>query len=151
MTVPPAALREVPTMPGIPVPGSALDFQRRMLPTLLRAQHEVGDVVRCSIGPPGARISIHSVFAPEAVGRVLGADETWLRQKRFLQPLFTHAQVGRYVPAMAEEAGAFVELIDGLVADRRRAAAPLRRRSRARTADRAAPPPRRRAGRRCAG
>src|SRR3954468_1546075 len=125
----------VPTMPGLPVIGSAVDFARRMLDTQVRAMHELGDVVRFVVGPPGARITIYGIYDPEGVHRVLAGasaryrkdnrlyaemrtafgdglltsqDETWLRQERFLQPLFTHAQVARYVPAMAAEATTLV-------------------------------------------
>jgi cytochrome P450 len=118
-------------MPGIPVLGSALDFARDLLTTQVRAQRELGDVVRFSVGPPGLRLVLHGIYSPEGVQHVLAGaatryrkdnrlydemraafgdglltsrDETWLRQKRFLQPLFTHAQVAQYVPAMAAEA-----------------------------------------------
>src|SRR3954462_4041009 len=120
-----AGLREAPTMPGRPVLGSAVDLQRRLLETQVRAMQELGDVVRFVAGPPGLRLTVHSIFDPEGVhhvlagasGRypkdnrfysafraVLGAglltsqDETWLRQNRFVQPLFTHARVHEYVP-----------------------------------------------------
>src|SRR3954454_5502513 len=122
-------------MPGRPVLGSAVDLQRRLLDTQVRALHELGDVVRFVAGPPGLRLTVHSVFEPEGVHHVLAGaaaryrkdnrfytelrtafgdglltsqDQTWLRQKRFLQPLFTHAQVAQYVPAMAAEAAALV-------------------------------------------
>jgi cytochrome P450 len=122
-------------MPGVPVLGSALDFSRSLLRTQLRALHELGDVVRFSVGPPGLRLVLHGVYAPDGVQHVLAGasaryrkdnhlydemrnafgdglltsqDDTWLRQKRFLQPLFTHAQVARYVPAMATEAAELV-------------------------------------------
>src|SRR3954469_22242990 len=117
-------------MPGRPVLGSAVDLQRRLRDTQLRALLELGDVVRFVAGPPGLRLTVHSIFGPEGVhhvlagasGRfrkdkrfytelraVLGAgllpskDETWLRQKLFVQPLFTHARVHEYVPPMAAE------------------------------------------------
>jgi cytochrome P450 len=127
---------EVPTAPGLPVLGSAVDFARRMLDTQVRAMREIGDVVRFVVGPPGARVTLYAVYDPEGAHRVLAGasaryrkdnrlyaemsdafgdglltsqDETWLRQKRFLQPLFTHAQVAQYVPAMAAEARTLVE------------------------------------------
>ena len=135
-TEPLAAVREAPTMPGVPVLGSALDIARDLLGTQLRAMREHGDVVRFSAGPPGARVVLHGVFAPEGVHHVLAGassryrkdnrlydelrtafgdglltsqDDRWLRQKRFLQPLFTHTQVAQYVPAMAAEAGELVQ------------------------------------------
>lgn len=131
-----AGLREAATMPGLPVVGSAVDLLRRLFDTQLRAMNQLGDVVRFSAGPPGARAAFYSVYSPEGVHRVLAGasaryrkdnrlyaelrdvfgdglltsqDETWLRQKRFVQPLFTHGQVREYVPAMAEEATSLVE------------------------------------------
>jgi cytochrome P450 len=131
----PTAVREAPTLPGLPVLGSALDVARDLLGTQLRAMRALGDVVRLSAGPPGARVVVYGAFAPEGVHHVLAGasgryrkdsrlydelrtafgdglltsqDERWLRQKRFLQPLFTHAQVARYVPAMATEAAGLV-------------------------------------------
>jgi len=131
----PPDVREAPTMPGLPVLGSALDVARDLLGTQLRGMRELGDVVRFSAGPPGARVVLHGVFAPEGVHHVLAGasaryrkdsrlydemrtvfgnglltsqDEQWLRQKRFLQPLFTHAQVARYLPAIAAEADTLV-------------------------------------------
>lgn len=123
-------------MPGLPVLGSAFDVARDLLGMELRAMRELGDVVRFSAGPPGARVVLLGVFAPEGVHHVLAgasaryrkdnalyeemrADfgdglltsqgERWLRQKRLLQPLFTHAQIGQYVPAMADEAAGLVQ------------------------------------------
>src|SRR4051794_24620314 len=143
-----AGLREAPTMPGRPVFGSAIDLQRRLLDTQVRALHELGDVVRFVAGPPGLRLTVHSIFGPEGVHHVLAGasaryrkdnrfyaelrdvfgdglltsqDETWLRQKRFVQPLFTHARVHDYVPAMAAEADELVHRW----ADRARAGEPF--------------------------
>lgn len=131
----PTSVREAPTMPGLPVLGSAFDVARDLLGLELRGMRELGDVVRFSAGPPGARLVLYGVFAPEGVHHVLAGasaryrkdsqlyeemrsdfgdglltsqDERWLRQKRFIQPLFTHAQIGQYVPVMAEEAAALV-------------------------------------------
>jgi cytochrome P450 len=135
VTAAPSAVREAPTMPGVPLLGSALDFSRDLLATQLRAMRELGDVVRFSLGPPGIRLVLHGIYAPEGVQHVLAGasaryrkdnhlydemrtafgdglltsqDDTWLRQKRFLQPLFTHASVAGYVPAMAAEAAELV-------------------------------------------
>ncbi len=114
--------------------GSALDFLRDFLGTAYKAMLEYGDVVRFVAGPPGLRSTIYSVFHPEGVQRVLaGASERygkagdpifeelrwllgdglltsegerWRRQKRLIQPLFTHKRVASYVPVMADEAAA---------------------------------------------
>ncbi len=125
--------RAAPTMPGRSILGSAVDLRRDQLGTQLRAQRDLGDVVRFRIGP---RLTVHSIFAPEGVRRVLAGgtghyrkdnrfyvatrdtfgdglltsqDDAWLRQKRFLQPLFTPARVRQYAPAMTVEAADLVE------------------------------------------
>jgi cytochrome P450 len=116
--------------------GSALDLKRDFLGTFLRAMLEYGDVVRFVIGPPGLRRVAHGLFHPDAVQLVLAPasgqfeknvdsnpvyrevrafvgdgiltseGERWRRQKRLIQPLFTHRRVAGYVPMMVEEAKA---------------------------------------------
>jgi cytochrome P450 len=124
-----------PAVPGGWLLGSALDLKRDVLGSQVRAMREVGDVVRFVVGPPGARRDLHVFYAPEAVQRVLAArsaryrkdnrfyqhirwafgdglltsqDEVWLRQKRFLQPVFTRQYVADYVPIVAAEADRLV-------------------------------------------
>lgn len=121
----------VPTVGGVPLIGSALDLQRDLLGTHLRAMREYGDVVRFVAGPPGLRLTFYAVYHPDAVQRVLASesrryrkdsvwydefrwafgdgllnsqDEQWVRQKRFVQPLFTRQQIAGYVPVMVLEA-----------------------------------------------
>jgi hypothetical protein len=121
-----------PTPPGVPVLGSALDLRRDILRTYERARRAHGDVVRFVIGPPGVRATVYALFHPDAVRRVLASeahgyrkdnrfyqevcwalgdgllnsqDETWLRQRRFVQPLFTRRRIAGYAQSMAEEAG----------------------------------------------
>jgi cytochrome P450 len=120
-----------PTPPGAPVLGSALDLRRDILGTYERARRAHGDVVRFVIGPPGVRATVYALFHPDAVRRVLASeadgyrkdnrfyqevrwalgdgllnsqDETWLRQRRFIQPLFTRRRIAGYARSMAEEA-----------------------------------------------
>jgi cytochrome P450 len=116
--------------------GSALDLKRDVLGTFHRAMLEYGDVVRFVAGPPGKlRAQFVAFFHPDGVQHVLaGASdvylkgdpvyqeikatlgdglltsegERWRRQKRLIQPLFTHRRVASYVPMMAEEAAATV-------------------------------------------
>src|SRR5437879_9268074 len=123
--------RTAPGPRGLPLLGS-VDLRRDVLGSLHRAMLEYGDVVRFVVGPPGRlRVQILGLFHPEAVQRVLaGASgeyqkgtpvyreiratlgnglltsegEAWRRQKRLVQPLFTHKRVASYVPAMANEA-----------------------------------------------
>jgi cytochrome P450 len=128
-------VQDPPTMPGHPIIGSAWHLQRRLLATQERAMREIGDVVRFVAGPPGMRLTVYSAFAPDDVHRVLTArtgyrkdnrfyrevravfgdglltsqDDTWLRQKQFLQPLFVRTQMQRYGQIAAEEAAGLVE------------------------------------------
>jgi cytochrome P450 len=126
-------LATVPPAPrGAPVLGSALDLRRDVLGTYERARRAYGDVVRFVIGPPGVGATMYALFHPDAVRRVLAGeadryqkdnrfyrevrwalgegllgsqDETWLRQRRFIQPLFTRRRIAGYARSMAEEAG----------------------------------------------
>jgi cytochrome P450 len=121
---------------GAPLVGSALDLRRDVLGTYERARRAYGDVVRFVAGPPGLRATLYAVFHPDAVRRVLAGeadgyrkdnrfyeelrwalgdgllnsqDERWLRQRRFIQPLFTRRRIAGYARSMAEEAGDLVE------------------------------------------
>jgi cytochrome P450 len=125
-----------PTMPGRAVLGSAADLRRDLLGTQLRAHRTLGEVVRFRVGPSGVGRVLHSVYAPEGVQRVLASasaryrkdnrfyaelrrglgdglltsqDDVWQRQRRFLQPHFTPAQVRRYVDGVSEEVTGLVE------------------------------------------
>src|SRR3954469_5604284 len=120
-----------PTPKGAPVLGSALDLQRDMLGTLEAARREHGDVVRFLAGPPRLRSELYAIFHPDTVRRVLATeadryrkdnrfyqevrwalgdgllnsqDERWLRQRRFVQPLFTRRRIAGYAASMAGEA-----------------------------------------------
>jgi cytochrome P450 len=117
---------------GLPIVGSAIPLLRDILGTTLRGMHQYGDVVRYVAGPPGPmRVIAYGIAHPDLVQHVLatGAShyskqdaayielrhlvgnglltsegETWRRQKRMVQPLFTHKRVGDYVGMMADEA-----------------------------------------------
>ena len=116
---------------GAPLVGSALDLRRDVLGTYERARRMYGDVVRFMAGPPGVRATLYAVFHPDAVRRVLAGeadgyrkdnrfyeelrwalgdgllnsqDERWLRQRRFIQPLFTRRRIAGYAQSMADEA-----------------------------------------------
>jgi cytochrome P450 len=111
--------------------GSAPDLRRDFLGTLTAAYREYGDLVRLRVGPPRIGHEIHALFHPEGAHQVFGSrwqdyrkdtrfyneirgiigdglltsqDDEWLRQKRFLQPLFTVRRVNGYATAMADEA-----------------------------------------------
>lgn len=115
--------------------GLLRDFRRDVLGTLERARREHGDVVRLLAGPPRMRKASFVVFHPDGVRRVLSAeadryrkdnrfyneirwslgdgllnsqDDRWLRQRRFVQPLFTRRRIATYAAAMAQETEALV-------------------------------------------
>src|SRR3954470_23186311 len=120
--------RPVPRLAGVPLLGSALDLRRDYLGTLLRAQATGANVVRLDAGPPGWRITLHAVFAPDGVEQVLGRPErllrrtpafnelratigdglvtsegeVWHRQRRLVAHAFTRR---RLVPGYAEAVG----------------------------------------------
>ena len=116
---------------GLPILGSALDLKNDMLGTAYRAMLEYGDVVRFTVGPPGRfQEEAFGVFHPDHIQRVLAGSadryikndgvyielrgllgdglltsegDDWKRQKRMIQPIFTHRRVAGYVPMMAAE------------------------------------------------
>lgn len=119
-----------PVVPGSILLGSARELRRDMLGACERAFREYGDVVRFSVGPPGLRQELCLMFHPDAARDVLAAasngyrkensvygeirgsfgdglltsqDDEWLRQKRFLQPLFTARRVAGYAATMGAE------------------------------------------------
>src|SRR5258706_4763668 len=120
----------------IPLAGSMFDLKRDTLGALLRAQPEPGDVVRFATGPPGLRAEYLCVFSAEGVQHMLttnaanfrrdtvaygevrdsignglftSQDESYRRQRRLVQPLFTRRRVESYAEAFAAEAGMLVE------------------------------------------
>jgi cytochrome P450 len=125
------AVRTPPTVRGAPVVGSAIDLRRAPIETMERARRDHGDVVRFALGPR----ELYFVFHPDGVRRVLATeadryrkdnrfyeeirwalgdgllnsqDARWLRQRRFIQPLFTRRRIAGYADSMAEEATAAV-------------------------------------------
>ena len=125
----------VPTFPGRPLLGSMLDLRDDFLGTLERAHRAYGDVVRFQVGPPRLGRQLYVVFHPEAAHQILGSqwqdyrkdtrfyseirdgigdglltsqDDDWVRQKRFIQPLFTVKRVNSYAESMAAESARLV-------------------------------------------
>jgi cytochrome P450 len=120
-----------PLAPGSFLLGSALDMCADMIGTCERVFRDFGDVVRIRLGPPRLGREVTLVFHPDGAQRVLAGhaadyrkesvvysevrnafgdglltsqDDDWQRQKRFLQPLFTHRRVGEYATTMAAQA-----------------------------------------------
>ncbi|MGW4354473.1 cytochrome P450 [Nocardia sp. NPDC004582] len=124
-------LREPPRVAGSWLLGSTLDMLRDPLGLGLRGFEECGDVVRYDFAPIGPRRHNFVVNHPDGAAQVLGAatyrdyrkdsrffgqlrdlygdglltsqDERWLRQRRFIQPLFITRSVDGYAAAMARE------------------------------------------------
>jgi cytochrome P450 len=107
-----------------------------LLGTFHRGMLEQGDAVLFEMGPPGLRSFVRAFFHPDGVQHILAAGagryakggrvygeltpllgnglltsegEEWRRQKRLIQPLFTHKRVAAYVPMMAAEGRAVVD------------------------------------------
>lgn len=119
-----------PMAPGSLLGGSFRDLRGGFLPLCERLFRDHGDVVRMRIGPPRLGRELTLIFTPEGTHRVLAAnqanyrkdsvnygevryavgdglltsqDETWQRQKRFLQPLFTPRRVAAYAATFGAE------------------------------------------------
>ena len=133
---PPPPVGAIPPGPrGAPIVGSLLDLRRDVLGTMYRAMLEFGDVVRFTGGTGRFRVEAFGLFGPDGAHHALaGASdnygktgeafqeirdllgnglltsdgEEWKRQKRMIQPIFTHRRVAGYVPMMVEEADAVV-------------------------------------------
>lgn len=123
--------REPATASGSWLLGSTREFLRDPLGIALRGYHGCGDVVRYAFGLPGLRRAYFMVNHPDGAAQVLNApsnqnyrkdsgfyepmremygdglvtsqDETWTRQRRFIQPLFTARSVDSYAAIMAGE------------------------------------------------
>jgi cytochrome P450 len=118
-----------PTVPGSFLLGSALALKNDLLGTYEQARAAHGDVVRFQFGPPGARQEMYGLFHPDTAHHVFAAapdnfrkdnvfyaevrsvvadglltsqDDRWLRQRRFVAPLFTPRQTEDYAWAMNE-------------------------------------------------
>jgi cytochrome P450 len=131
-----AAGLEVPTLAGWPVIGSLRGLRRDYLGTIARADREVGGLARIVAGPPGWRLTVIAVTAPQLIEEVLShpdrfrkahpgyrelrralgdgvltsEDDVWHRQRRLLAPMFTRRRVvTTYAPVMTEEAQRLVE------------------------------------------
>src|SRR5215218_9161359 len=122
-----------PAVAGSRLLGVLPDVRRDILGTLERARREQGDVVRLLAGPPRLRSTVYAIFHPDGVRQAMASeadryrkdnvfygelrwalgdgllnsqDERWLRQRRFIQPLFTRRRIAGYAEAMGEEAEA---------------------------------------------
>ena len=115
---------------GLPLVGSGLHLRRDLLGTLERGRREYGDIVLFRVGPERVNPPFVALFHPDGVRHALATeadhyrkdtafyeevrwslgegllnaqDETWLRQRRFVQPLFTRKRIDTYAEAMTDE------------------------------------------------
>ncbi len=122
----------VPGPKGLPILGPALDMKRDLIGTMHSSMLRFGDVVRFTMGPKGKfQVNAFGVFHPDYVQHFLASNadnyeksdpvyyelrvllgdglltadgDEWKRQKRMIQPIFTHKRVASYVPMIVEEA-----------------------------------------------
>ncbi|HYN29355.1 MAG TPA: cytochrome P450 [Dermatophilaceae bacterium] len=119
----------VPTMPGGPLAGSALDLLRDVLVFMDRCRDSGHDLVRARMGPAVLRQEVYVVSHPDGIQQVLTDrtltkqtpayrdvaatfgdglltldGEDWERHRRVVQPQFTARRVAGFVPEMDEEA-----------------------------------------------
>ncbi|MGH3737573.1 MAG: cytochrome P450 [Micromonosporaceae bacterium] len=133
-------LADAPLVPGSRLLGSMRSFREDFLGTIYDAFQRYGDLVRFQVGPPKLGRGITVLFHPEAAHQVFGShwqdyrkdtrfyneirgvvgdglltsqDGDWLRQKRYVQPLFTVKRVNSYAEAMADEAARLVTELHG--------------------------------------
>jgi len=117
----------VPAVPGLPLLGSILDFRRDILAAMRAGWQSGGDLTRHRLGP----VTVHGVSSPELAGEVLtnsavygklGADnplrlvlgtglltssdhESWLRNRRMMQPIYSRAGIADMFAMMASCTG----------------------------------------------
>lgn len=142
---------DIPGPAGGPVLGMLPAFRRDVLGFTLDSFHRYGDVVAYPFGPRGPlRRVVLGAYHPDDVHRILTGTghgfnrrtvgfealteaigegllttegDTWLRQRRTLQPLFTPRHITRYAELMADEARRIVAgdagggVVEGAVVD----------------------------------
>jgi cytochrome P450 len=125
----------VPGPRGLPLLGLGPALVRDPLGTYQHAMETYGDIVRLVAGPPGRRVVLHALFAPDHARQLLAGTrghtkrlplyreiatalgdglltsdgDDWQRQRRIVQPLFTRQRIAGYATVMAEEATRLLE------------------------------------------
>ncbi|HEU5002171.1 MAG TPA: cytochrome P450 [Actinomycetota bacterium] len=131
-----AAAPMAPGPKGLPLLGPAIQMRRDLVGFMHSGMLEYGDVVRVAAGFGKYAFEAFGIFHPEGAQRVLAGNadnydksdqayeevrnllgnglltsegDVWKRQKRMVQPLFTHKRVAAYVPLIADEAQTVVD------------------------------------------
>ncbi|WP_183095873.1 cytochrome P450 [Nocardioides stalactiti] len=122
--------REAPTHPGSFLLGSARELLANQVEFFESTYAGGNDLVRVVVGPPGMRHSLYLSHTPAGAEALLSArtmaafrkdnplygevrmvlgdgiltaqDDDWLRQKRFIQPIFTRTRVDGYLDQMID-------------------------------------------------
>lgn len=118
------AVGSAPEVRGLPGLGSVIDFRRDILAAMQEGWQARGDLARYRLGP----VHVHGVSSPELAGQVLtdsaaygklGSDnplrlvlgeglltsddhESWMRNRRMMQPLYTKQAIARMFTTMSE-------------------------------------------------
>src|SRR4029453_5133198 len=106
--------------------GSAYELRRRLLSTLLSGLHIYGDICGYPVAHPDdvqqiltqtEKTTTKDTLGFKAMAEMFGkglltsTGETWKRQRRITQPLFTPRRVSGYATLMAEEAARTVSTL----------------------------------------
>jgi hypothetical protein len=79
-SAPPRPATAVPGPRGMPLLGSGPALVRDPLGTYRHAMETYGDIVRPVAGPPGRRVVLHALFAPEHARQVLAGSRGHTKQ-----------------------------------------------------------------------
>ena len=117
------AVAEIPVLKGYPLVGALPGFRRDALATLLNATREHGDAVRIDLGPQRFTLLSHPDHVRHVLqhnpgnyakgydklrallgnGLVLNEGESWLRQRRLMQPAFHRRRIARFAEVVTAE------------------------------------------------
>src|SRR5262245_37016602 len=113
-----SAAPAAPTVRGLPLVGSFLEFRKNSLTAMTNGFRQHGDLVRYQLGP----VTLYVASGPDLVGELLSDGErfgklgedsplrlvlgdglltssdrdTWLRNRRVMQPVYTRQSVNRF-------------------------------------------------------
>ena len=114
---------EIPVLKGYPLVGALPGFRRDALATLLNAAREHGDAVRIDLGPQRFTLLSHPDHVRHVLqqnpgnyvkgydklrallgdGLVMNEGESWLRQRRLMQPAFHRRRIASFAGVVTAE------------------------------------------------